>query len=114
MSLRTLDILFMCVGGKDPGEPEGMGPQGQHPGCPQLSPYLSLQQVPEPAVGAVAPVVVNHPLVLPLKACFHTQNGSPWQLRLVADDRSGLVSLGFSSETLGCALLTSLLGEGTG
>lgn len=53
----------MCVGGKDPGEPEGMGPQGQQPGCPQPSSCLFLQRVPEPALGAVAPVVVNHPLV---------------------------------------------------
>ena len=37
---------------------------------------------------------------------------SPWQLCLVANGLSGLVSLGFSFETLGCALLTSLLGEG--
>ena len=44
----------MGVGGKDPGEPEGMGPQGQQPGCPQPSPCLSLQRVPGPAVGAVA------------------------------------------------------------
>jgi len=39
---------------------------------------------------------------------------SPWQLRLVADDHSGLVGLGFSLETLGCALPASLLGEGAG